>query len=244
MQRPSLLRSYETERAAGRAEGGDENTAAAPARRRLLAATLGLAALGAPLRARAGAQQYEPMAAAVRNALAAQIADSRPPVREFKDPEERGAFIEWLSAMSVRLKRRKPEDQARVEFLRTLDYECARAGLDRQMVLGLIQVESNFRKYAISHAGARGYMQVMPFWTKVIGDGEPRRLFDLRSNLRYGCVILRHYVDIENGNLFRALGRYNGSLGQAEYPTLVLNAWRNHWSYPVRTAEAGRDGRS
>jgi soluble lytic murein transglycosylase-like protein len=238
MRRLSLLPSYAANAAdpaadltVGGAADGAFVCAAVPARRRLVVATLGVAAFAVPWRARAGAQQYEPMAAAVRNALAAQIADSRPPVREFKDPEERGAFIEWLSAMSVRLKRRKPEDQARVEFLRTLDYECARAGLDRQMVLGLIQVESNFRKYAISHAGARGYMQVMPFWTKVIGDGEPRRLFDLRSNLRYGCVILRHYLDRESGNLFMALGRYNGSRGRPEYPNAVLAAWRTHWSY-------------
>ncbi|MCA3220440.1 MAG: lytic transglycosylase domain-containing protein [Burkholderiales bacterium] len=232
---PSCAAKHAADHAADPAVGGAADSLlrspAVPARRRLVIATLGFAALGLPGRARAGAQQYEPMAAAVRNALAAQIADSRPPVREFKDPEARGAFVEWLSAMSGRLKRRKPEDQARVEFLRTLDYECARAGLDRQMVLGLIQVESNFRKYAISHAGARGYMQVMPFWTKVIGDGDPRRLFDLRSNLRYGCVILRHYLDLENGNLFMALGRYNGSRGRPEYPNAVLAAWRTHWSY-------------
>jgi soluble lytic murein transglycosylase-like protein len=211
-----------------------ESAPAAPARRRLLSASLGLATLGAPALVRAGAQQYEPMADAVRNALAAQVADSRPPVREFKNPEERGAYVEWLSAMSLRLTKRKPEDRARVEFLRTLDYECARAGLDRQMVLGLIQVESNFRKYAISSAGARGYMQVMPFWTKVLGDGDPRRLFDLRANLRYGCIILRHYLDRESGNLYMALGRYNGSRGRPEYPNSVLAAWRTHWSYEPR----------
>ncbi len=206
----------------------------APARRRLLVATLGAVTLGAPALVRAGAQQYEPMADAVRLALAAQIADSRPPLREFKTPDERGAFVEWLSARSMRLQKRKPEDQARVEFLRTLDYECARAGLDRQMVLGLIQVESNFRKYAVSSAGARGYMQVMPFWTNVLGDGEPRRLFDLRANLRYGCVILRHYLDRESGNLFMALGRYNGSRGRPEYPNAVLSAWKSNWSYEPR----------
>jgi soluble lytic murein transglycosylase-like protein len=141
--------------------------------------------------------------------------------------------------MSTRLQPRKPDYQTRVEFLRTLDYECARAGLDRQMVLGLIQVESGFRKYAISSAGARGYMQVMPFWTRVIGDGDPRRLFDMRSNLRYGCVIMRHYLDIEKGDLFLALGRYNGSRGRAEYPNAVHAAWKNRWSYdPARAPRA------
>ncbi|HEU0202496.1 MAG TPA: lytic transglycosylase domain-containing protein, partial [Burkholderiaceae bacterium] len=176
------------------------------------------------------------LADAVRNALAAQIADRRPPVRNFEDAE-RVAFIEWLGEMSERLKPRKSEYQTRMEFLHTLDYECTRAGLDRQMVLGLIQVESNFRKYAISIAGARGYMQVMPFWTRLIGDGDTRRLFEMRANLRYGCVILRHYLDIENGDLFRALGRYNGSLGRGEYPNAVLAAWKKYWHYepPART---------
>ncbi|HET9700754.1 MAG TPA: lytic transglycosylase domain-containing protein, partial [Burkholderiales bacterium] len=121
------------------------------------------------------------------------------------------------------------------EFLTTVQYEATRAGLDPQLVLGVIQVESNFRKYAVSTAGARGYMQVMPFWVKQIG-GEHHNLFHLRTNLRYGCVILRHYLDLENGNLFRALGRYNGSLGLADYPNLVLGAWRGTWAYSGRTA--------
>jgi soluble lytic murein transglycosylase-like protein len=103
-------------------------------------------------------------------------------------------------------------------------------------VLGLIEVESNFRKYAVSSAGARGYMQVMPFWVKLIGTGE-HNLFHLRTNLRYGCVILRHYLDIERGDLFRALGRYNGSLGQPQYPNLVLAAWRGRWEYQAQSKE-------
>ncbi len=114
-----------------------------------------------------------------------------------------------------------------------MHYEAKRAGLDPQLVLGLIQVESNFRKYAVSRAGARGYMQVMPFWIKLIGS-RGHNLFHLRTNLRYGCVILRHYLDIESGDLFRALGRYNGSLGKAEYPTMVVRAWHNNWQYPAR----------
>ena len=210
----------------------------------LLAAAVVAPLLAAPLlllsrRAQAGAQLYEPMADAVRIALAAQIADARPPVRNFEQPEERVAFIHWLGEMSTRLQPRKPDYQTRMEFLRTLDYECTRAGLDRQMVLGLIQVESAFRKYAISSAGARGYMQVMPFWTKVLGDGDPRKLFDMRSNLRYGCVILRHYIDLERGDLFLALGRYNGSRGRAEYPNAVHAAWKNHWTYdPAKAPRA------
>jgi soluble lytic murein transglycosylase-like protein len=206
-------------------------------RRRCMLTLLGSSALVLPHRAHAGAQVYEPLADAVRNALAAQIADTRPPVRNFDTHEGRMAFVDWLDAMSDRLRARKADDLMRLDFLRTLDYEATRAGLDRQMVLGLIQVESAFRKYAISNAGARGYMQVMPFWTKVIGDGDARRLFDMRANLRYGCVILRHYLDLENGDLFFALGRYNGSRGRREYPDAVIETWKKNWSYerPERT---------
>ncbi len=212
-----------------------------PGRRRLTGAVI--ASLAAPFvltharTARAGAQQYEPLADAVRAALASQIADRSPPTRAFARIEERIAFLEWLGAMSERLRPRQPDYRTRVEFLRTLDYEATRAGLDRQMVLGLIQVESNFRKYAVSTAGARGYMQVMPFWAGVIGDGDARKLFDMRANLRYGCVIMRHYLDLEKGDLYLALGRYNGSRGRAEYPNAVLAAWKNRWSYePARRA--------
>ncbi len=191
-----------------------------------------------PSRSLAGAQKYEPLADAVQIALASQIADGRPPQRTFSTVDEKLAFLAWLGDMSERLSSRIPDYEARVEFLRTLDYEAMRAGLDRQLVLGLIQVESNFRKYAVSVAGARGYMQVMPFWTRLIGDGEPRRLFEMRSNLRYGSVILRHYLDFEQGDLFMALGRYNGSRGRPQYPNSVLAAWRGRWHYdaPSRLA--------
>ena len=125
--------------------------------------------------------------------------------------------------------------QSREDFLITAHYEAKRAGLDPQLVLAVIHVESNFRKYAVSSAGARGYMQVMPFWTGLIGSSE-HNLFHLRTNLRYGCVILRYYLDLEHGDYFRALGRYNGSLGRAEYPNLVVRAWINYWKYPLRPA--------
>ena len=179
------------------------------------------------------------MADAVRAALAARVADSAPPQRRITDIGERIEFIDWLNEMSGRLLRQKPDYRERIEFLRTLDYEAIRAGLDRQLVLGLVQVESNFRKYAVSSAGARGYMQVMPFWTNVIGDGDPRALFDMRTNLRYGCIILRHYLDLEKGDLFLALGRYNGSRGQPAYPNSVLAAWQGRWSYTPRKPAAG-----
>ena len=195
--------------------------------------------LGAlPRAARAGAQQYEELAASVRGALASQIADTAPPARRFATAAARQEYDRWIEDMSRRLEPRLPEKRSRLDLLQCLDYEATRAGLDRQMVLGLIQVESNFRKYAISAADARGLMQVMPFWTGLIGDGNVRRLFEVRTNLRYGCVILRHYIDAEQGVLFRALGRYNGSVGEASYPQAVLAAWQGGWAYPG-SAHAG-----
>ena len=161
----------------------------------------------------------------------AAVSDRAAPEPRFDSIEDK---INWLTEMSRRLEKRYPDRQARLEFLKTVRYEAQRAGLDPQMVLGLIQVESGFRKYAVSSAGARGLMQVMPFWVKLIGNKDSN-LFHLRTNLRFGCTILRHYLDIEKGDVFRALGRYNGSLGRPEYPTLVVGAWRNGWSYPDRT---------
>jgi len=198
-----------------------------PARRALLGAPLAL--LGASLPrgpAHAGAQVEEPLADAVRSALAASVADAAPPRPRFDDVDDRLAYLRWLGAASERLKRRKAEHHTRVEFLEAVWYESRRAGLETPLVLGLIQVESGFRKYAISRAGARGYMQVMPFWARLIGDGDARSLFHLQTNLRFGCVILRHYLDRERGDLFMALGRYNGSRGKAEYPNLVFGARR------------------
>ncbi len=138
--------------------------------------------------------------------------------------------ITWLISMSRRLEKFIPDPIEREEFLRTVFYEATRAGLDPQLVLSVIQVESGFKKYAISHAGARGYMQVMPFWIEAIGHRD-HNLFHLRVNLRYGCTILRHYLNKEKGDYFRALGRYNGSLGEITYPQLVFNKWQTTWRY-------------
>jgi soluble lytic murein transglycosylase-like protein len=150
-------------------------------------------------------------------------------------PENRA----WLDEMSRRLAAKIPDPRTREDFLGTVHYEAARAGLDPQLVLGVIQHESAFRKYAISTAGARGYMQVMPFWTGLIGGGGDNNLFHLRINLRYGCVILRHYLDIEGGDVYRALGRYNGSLGRPEYPTAVFAAMNRNWMYAPAPAKLG-----
>ena len=186
------------------------------------------AALLLPQPAQAGNQAEEALADAVRSALSAAIASAAPPQAEFADLDARLAFLRWQGAMSERLKRHKSEAATRIEFLETLWYESRRAALEPALVLGLIQVESGFRKYAISPAGARGYMQVMPFWARLIGDGDPARLFHMQTNLRFGCVILRHYLGLERGDLFLALGRYNGSRGRPEYPNAVM-AQRQRW---------------
>jgi soluble lytic murein transglycosylase-like protein len=199
------------------------------ARRALLlgaAGAVGAPALWLPQHAHAGAQVEEPLADAVRTALSAAVAEAAPPKPSFDTIEARLAYLRWLGAASERLKRRKAEHHTRIEFLETLWYESRRAGLETSLVLGLVQVESGFRKYAISSAGARGYMQVMPFWARLIGDGDPRRLFHLQTNLRFGCTILRHYLEREKGDVFLALGRYNGSRGRAEYPNMVFGARR------------------
>jgi soluble lytic murein transglycosylase-like protein len=180
-----------------------------------------------PLQAAAGNQQYEPLADSMRQRLSNQVSDRAAPALHFRSAEDGNR---WLETMEKRLERRIPDRKQRLELLRTVHYEALRAKLDPQLVLGIIEVESAFRKYAVSRAGARGYMQVMPFWVKLIGQPK-HNLFHMRTNLAYGCAILRHYVDMEDGDYFRALGRYNGSLGQSPYPRAVLVAWKIRWKY-------------
>ena len=183
----------------------------------------------------AGGQLEEPLVDSVRTALSSAVNNQAPPVPEFGDTESRLAYLRWLGAMSERLKKRKTDWATRKEFLETVWYESKRAGLDVALVLGLIQVESNFRKFAVSSVGARGYMQVMPFWARVLANdavvrGDASRLFHMQTNLRFGCVILRHYLDREKGDLFMALGRYNGSRGKAPYPNAVFSA-KKTWEF-------------
>jgi len=199
------------------------------------AAASGALALALPTPVLAGAQIEEPMIDAVRNALTSAIRSSAPPKPEFGDTASRLAYLRWLGEMSERLKKKVPGHQERIEFLQTVWYESRRSGLDVSLVLGLIQVESNFRKFAVSSAGARGLMQVMPFWTRVIGDGDSSQLFRMQTNLRFGCVILRHYLDRERGDLFMTLGRYNGSRGRAPYPDAVF-ANQRLWKFEDRAA--------
>lgn len=215
----------------GRKHGGRQ----APSPRRHAVAALLALLLFAP-GAQAGAQREEALSASVRSVLQHSVSDLAAPRLAFANKADGEA---WLKEMSRRLQKRMPDAEARHDFLSMVHYEATRAGLDPQLVLGLIEVESSFRKYAVSRVGARGYMQVMPFWVKYIGSAD-HNLFHPRTNLRYGCTILRHYLDIEKGNLYRALGRYNGSLGRPEYPNLVRAAWHNHWLLPSRTADGGR----
>ncbi len=216
----------------------------------LLPLVLALSALCA----QAGPQREEPLADAVRTALSAAVTQQGPPELVHADVQSEQTFAAWLAhTQNVLRQRLRPRgspsaraqtnvgqssatpnheldaDSLQREFLHTVWYESQRAGLDPAWVLGLIQVESGFRKFAISRAGARGYMQVMPFWTRVLSDGDASQLFHAQANVRFGCVILRHYLNFEHGDLALALGRYNGSRGQSAYPTAVLsasNAWR------------------
>ena len=185
--------------------------------------------------AEAGGQLEEPLGESVRTALSSAVANQAPPIPEFSDTESRLAYLRWLGATSEKLKKKKSDWTERKEFLQTIWYESKRAGLDVPLVLGLVQVESNFRKFAVSPVGARGYMQVMPFWTRVLANdttvrGDASKLFHMQTNLRFGCVILRHYLDREKGDLFMALGRYNGSRGKAPYPNAVLGA-KKSWEF-------------
>lgn len=193
--------------------------------------------LAAPQAAHAGGQLEEPLIDSVRTALSSAVLNQAPPEPQFGTTEARLHYLRWLGTMSDRLRRRKPDWEVRRDFLQTVWYESKRAGLDVSLVLGLVQVESAFRKFAVSSVGARGYMQVMPFWTRVIGDGDPGKLFHMQTNLRFGCVILRHYLDRERGDLFMTLGRYNGSRGRPQYPDAVFAAQRN-WVFQDRITTA------
>ena len=201
----------------------------------LSAAPLGM--LGVPQMAHAGGQLEEPLMDSVRTALSSAVSNQGPPEPLFATTEARIMYLRWLGTMSDKLRKRKPEWEVRRDFLQTVWYESKRAGLDTSLVMGLIQVESAFRKYAVSPVGARGYMQVMPFWTRVIGDGDAGKLFQMQTNLRFGCVILRHYLDREKGDVFMALGRYNGSRGRDPYPNAVFAAQRN-WLFNEKVTAA------
>ena len=188
-----------------------------------LAAFATAVALASPTQLLAGAQQYETLSASVRSAMANAVND-RTSV-DFKDLDTRA----WVRGMTRGVAGRFPDEESARQFLALVRYEAMRAGLDPHLVLAVIDVESRFRKYAVSKAGARGLMQVMPFWVKELGEAS-HNLFQERTNLRYGCTILRHYLDREKGNMTNALARYNGTLGQPQYSNRVLKAWRERWA--------------
>lgn len=157
--------------------------------------------------------------------LRAALADA---VSDASSFEDRFDAEVWLFDMSSRLARTLPDPNKRLELLRLVHQEAARAELPPELVLAVIQVESNFDRFAISSAGARGLMQIMPFWLDELGRPDDN-LFDPATNLRYGCTILRHYLDRERGDLAPALARYNGSLGRHKYPNRVYDALASRW---------------
>lgn len=134
----------------------------------------------------------------------------------------------WMVDMSARLARYIKDKAFRIKFLHILHREASKHGLPPEMVLAVIQIESAFKPYSLSVAGAQGYMQIMPFWRNEIGRPHDN-LMQLETNLKYGCAILAHYLKKEKGDWIRALGRYNGSLGKLKYPRKVLNAWEKNW---------------
>ncbi|WMY92555.1 lytic transglycosylase domain-containing protein [Snodgrassella communis] len=196
-------------------------------RRLLLAGSAAMLGVVMPRMALAGAQREETLSDDVTSIMRNAVNNANPPRLIFASPTEASR---WLNAMSTRLTPYVPDEYARKRLLTNIQYEAMRAGLDTQVILGLIEVESRFRQYAISGVGARGLMQVMPFWVKQIGRPE-HNLFDIRTNLRYGCTILRYYRNRENGNMARALARYNGSLGRTTYSNAVIGAWQRHWQW-------------
>lgn len=195
-------------------------------RRQLL---LGGTALLLPSALLAGAQREETLSDDVASVMRTSIAHASPPYLVFDNTL---IAQRWLNDMSARLVRflNSSNEWERRRMLTMIQYEATRADLDVQLILGLIEVESKFRQYAVSNVGAKGLMQVMPFWQNYIGKKD-HNLFDMRTNLRYGCTILRHYNNLENGNMRRALARYNGSLGSDKYPNAVFNAWNNNWQW-------------
>ena len=181
----------------------------------------------------AGAQREETLADDVASIMRQSVEHASPPYLVFDRATD---AQRWLNEMSARLTRFIDNELYRRRLLTMIQYEATRADLNPQMVLGLIEVESAFRQYAVSNVGAKGLMQVMPFWQRYIGN-ESHNLFDIRTNLRYGCTILRHYSNLENGNLHRALARYNGSLGSNRYPNAVIGAWLNRWQWTLETQQ-------
>lgn len=178
-----------------------------------------LASIAAPAPALQSAQQFDQE---LRNALIHAVN-----LQELDFEDHFDAHV-WMVAMSTRLQRFVKDEAQRLALLRLIRQEAVISGLKPEIVLAVIEVESRFNRYAVSRVGAQGMMQVMPFWKKEIGRPEDN-LIETSTNLRYGCTILKHYLDKEKGDLRRALARYNGSTVQGPYPDLVLGAYENRW---------------
>lgn len=178
----------------------------------------GLLILAEPRIILADAQPVEP-------ALRAALKEAASSTEQF---DNRFVAEVWLLDMSLRLQRRISNADDRLQLLQKVHFEASRADLPPELVLAVIDVESNFNRFAISSAGARGLMQIMPFWLNEIGRPDDN-LFHIDTNLRFGCTILRHYLDLEDGDLTRALARYNGSLGKTWYAERVYQAMDRRW---------------
>jgi len=179
----------------------------------------------------AGAQQYQEISLSNRQELRQKFYGSTHLINSFRDVNH---AIGWVSYQSDKIKKRIVDERSRRDFLRMVHYEATRYGLDPDLVLALIEVESGFNRFALSYVGASGLMQVMPFWKELIGHKDDS-LFEMQTNLRYGCIILRHYLDMEHNNMHRALARYNGSLGSDLYPNMVISAWLGRYRYTEPT---------
>ena len=179
-----------------------------------------------PLVGQAATQQYQDISLSNRQELRQKFYGGTS-INSFRDVVH---AIGWIGQQSHQLRNKIPDDRKRRELLRMIHYEATRYQLDPDLVLALIEVESGFNRFALSHVGASGLMQVMPFWKELIGSDKDS-LFDVQTNLRYGCIILRHYLDVEKNNVERGLARYNGSLGTDAYSSLVINVWQAKYRY-------------
>jgi len=190
-------------------------------RRSLHSVALALGLLGASATYAEVSKPAEPVEPALREALIQAVSSTETFANRY-------VAEVWLLDMARRLEQRIPDPEARLELLRHVHFEASRAGLEPELVLAVIEVESNFNPYAISPVGAQGLMQVMPFWLKEIGRPDDN-LFHMPTNLRFGCAILRYYLDMAKGDLTEALARYNGSYGRYEYAGRVFNALNRRW---------------
>ena len=172
-----------------------------------------------PLTSQANLKEYQKIQRDTLLLYSQYVSDTKPDIDSFSNSKEKN---EWLNKQKKIVSKYVKDNEIIEDLLLTVHYESSRANLNPALILSMIETESNFKKYSISSVGAKGYMQIMPFWIDNIGFSI-HNIFHLRTNIRYGCVILKHYLEIEKGNLTNALQRYNGSLGKSKYSDKVLN---------------------